>query len=306
MVKIATVKQNIQKDYKIWKQDALFNIINVILLSIAFIIVAYPLTYIISASLSSPEAVQRGAVWLLPVEFSLDGYYEVFKRKDIWSGYANSLYYMIVGTAVAVSITMGAAFALSRKEMPYRRIIMFMFTFTLLFGGGIIPLYLVVKSTIGVNNRLSMILPTALSIWNLIIARTFLGTSIPEELYEAAKVEGCDTFKYFFRIVLPLSKAIIAVLILLFALTSWNSYFYAFVFLQDKKLFPLQLILREILIQNNAMELSGDMEAYANKEAMKQLLKYSLIVVSSLPVLILYPFVQKYFVKSIMIGAIKG
>lgn len=288
------------------KEDRIFNLFNGIFLVLATTVVLYPLIYIISASLSSPYAVQRGAVWLYPVEFSLEGYEEVFKRDDIWLGYANSLFYMVTSTFVSVSITLGAAFALSRKEMPYRNMFMFMFTFTLLFGGGIIPLYLVVRDTIGVNNRWCMILPHALSIWNLIIARTFLASSIPEELYESAKVEGADAFKYFFHIVLPLSKSLIAVQVLLFALTNWNAFFFGFVFLQEKKLYPLQIILREILIQNNAIELSGDVQDIAHKEAIKQLLKYSLIVVSSLPVLILYPFVQKYFVKSIMIGAIKG
>jgi putative aldouronate transport system permease protein len=287
-------------------QDLLFDIINLAFLGSFFIIVAYPLVYILSASFSSPFAVQSGAVWLFPVQFSLEGYREVFKYPDIWLGYGNSLFYMIITTLVGVSVTLGAAFALSRKELPFRNLFMFMFTFTLLFSGGIIPLYIVVKNMIGVNNRWCMILPGALSVWNLIIARTFIITTIPEELYEAAKVDGCDTFHYFFRIVLPLSKSIMAVLTLLTALASWNAFLQGFIFLQSKELFPLQIILRNILISNEIADLGGNMQDYAKKEALRESLKYGLIVVASLPVIVLYPFVQKYFVKSIMIGAIKG
>lgn len=300
------VFNKMKKSIRRWMREPVFNTVNALVLFIFFAAVSYPIIYIVSASISSPEAVQRGAVWLFPVEMSLVAYKEVFAYSDIWMGYANSMFYMVVGTTISVCVTVTAAFALARKELPFRKQLMFLFTFTLLFGGGIIPLFLVTKATIGVNNRLSMIFPSALLIWNLIIARTNLMNSIPEELFEAAKIEGSDTFKYFIHIVVPLSKPIIAVLVMLYALANWNSYFYAFIFLQNRDLFPLQIILREILITNSEMELTGNVEAYANVEAMKQLLKYAVIVVASLPVLVLYPFVQKYFVKSIMVGAVKG
>lgn len=303
---MVSIAARIGEDLRFWRRAPLFNSLNAVFLLSALFLTAYPLIYILSASLSSADAVQRGAVRLLPVEFSLEAYREVFRQRSIGLGYLNSFYYMILGTAVSLSVTLGAAFALSRKELPFRRTLMFLFTFTLLFGGGIIPLYLVVRSTIGVNNRLCMVLPTALSVWNLIIARTFMATTLPEELYEAAKVEGCDTFRYFFHIVLPLSRAIVAVLTLLFALAVWNSYFHAFVFLQKRELMPLQIILREILIQNSAVEMSGDTVAASKVEGMRELLKYALIVAASLPALLLYPFVQKHFVKNIMIGAVKG
>lgn len=288
------------------RQDVIFDICNGIYLLFAFLVVAYPLLYVLSVSFSSPFAVQSGRVWLFPVDFSLDGYKEVYKTQEVWIGYRNSLFYMTVSTAISVCMTMGAAFALSRKELPFRNGIMLLFTFTLLFGGGIIPLYIVVKNTIGVNNIGCMLLPNSLSVWNLIVARTFLVSTIPEELHESAKVDGCDTFRYFFSMVIPLSKSLIAVLTLLFALANWNSFFHGFVFLSKKSLFPLQLVLRNILIANEVAEIGGNMEEYARMTAMKELLKYSLIVVASLPVMLLYPFVQKYFVKSIMIGAIKG
>lgn len=288
------------------RADRIFDLINGLLLSLILVVVAYPLVYILSASFSSPFAVQRGAVWLFPVEFSLDGYLEVFRYPDIWLGYGNSLFYMVTSIFCGVSVTLGAAFALSRKELPFRNLLMFLFSFTLLFSGGIIPFYIVVKNTIGVNNRWCMILPGALSVWNLIIARTFLLTNIPEELYEAAKVDGCDILRYFFKIVVPLSKSIIAVLTLLIGLSNWNSFLQGFIFLQNKELFPLQIILRNILISNEIMDMGVNLEEYARNQALRELLKYSLIVVASLPVIILYPLVQKYFLKGIMIGAIKG
>lgn len=288
-------------------EDRVFEVVKVIFLACALIVVVFPLLYILASSFSSPSAVSRGAVYLWPVEFSLEGYQKVFENQDVWTGYANSLFYMVTGTAISVCTTVSGAFVLSRKELPGRRVIMMFFTFALLFGGGIIPLYLIVKSTIGINNRLCMILPNALSIWNLILARTFFQSSIPEDLYDAAQVDGCNYFMYYFRIVLPLSKSILAILTLLYALTSWNSYLYGFVFLVSKSLYPLQIILRNILIAaDSMMDVFSNVEAAAKAAALSAQLKYSLIVVASLPVLLLYPFVQKYFVKGMMIGSVKG
>ncbi len=287
--------------------DIVFDVVNGIFLLLAAAATAYPLVYVLSASFSSPGAVTRGAVWLWPVEPSLEGYKAVFKNPDVITGYANSLIYMAAGTAINVAVTMTAAYALAQKDLPWRRAIMFLFTFTLLFSGGIIPLFLVTKAVIGVNNRLDMILPNAMSVTNLIIARTFIEQSIPGELRESAKIDGADDFRFFFKVVLPLSGPIVAVLTMLYALSHWNSFFFAFIFLMDKKLQPLQIVLRNILIMNEvAGESFQDLEYAARMAGRADLLKFSLIVVSSVPVLVLYPFIQKYFVKGIMIGSLKG
>jgi len=289
------------------QRDLIFDIFNGLILCFFTLVVVYPLVYILSASFSSPHAVTSGKVFLWPVEFSLEGYKALFKRSEIFTGYLNSLFYMGVGTFLNVSITLLAAYALSQPDLPGRTPIMLIFTITLLFSGGIIPLYLVVRATIGVDNRWNMIIPNAMSVGNLIIARTFFIHSIPKELRESARIDGCDDFRYFFHIALPLSGSIIGVLTMLYALYHWNSFFFGFIFLQNKKLFPLQLILRNILIMHEIASESFTNLEYASRMAgLNDLIKFSLIVVSSLPVLILYPFVQKYFVKGVMIGSIKG
>ena len=287
--------------------DSIFNICNAVFLALVCICVLYPLIYVLSASFSSPMAVSSGRVVLFPVEFSLKGYEAVFSNRDVITGYANSLFYVVTGTFINISITLMAAYALAQKELPFRTPLMLIFSFTLLFSGGIIPLYLVVQKTIGVNNRWDMILPNALSVGNLIIARTFVQQNLPNELRESAVIDGSDDFTYFFKIAIPLSTPIIGVLTMLYALQHWNSFFFAFVFLTSKKLYPLQVVLRNILIANEvSIESAGNMEYLEKVAGLKNLLKFSLIIVSSVPVLILYPFVQKYFVKGIMIGSIKG
>jgi putative aldouronate transport system permease protein len=287
--------------------DVAFNAANAVFLTLFSAVIIYPILYVVSASFSSPAAVSRGAVWLWPVEPTLRGYQAVFADRDVLTGYENSLLYMVTGTAINVSITMMAAYALSQRHLPGASLIMKLFTFTLLFSGGIIPLYLVVKAVIGVNNRWDMILPNAMSVGNLIIARTFLRQHLPTELRESAMMDGSDDFRFFFRIALPLSGPIIGVLTMLYALTHWNSFFFAFVFLSKKSLLPLQIILRNILIMSEVgMDAFGDLEYLARITGMMNLLKFAVIVVASVPVLALYPFVQRSFVKGIMIGSIKG
>ena len=289
------------------RSDVVFKLVNALILTVICAVIIYPLMYVISASFSSPDAVSRGAVWLYPVEFSLEGYKAVFSNGEVWIGFLNSLFYMIVGTVLNVSITLLAAYALAQRGLPGGTAIMMIFTFTLLFSGGIIPLYLVVKATIGINNRLDLILPNALSVTNLIIARTYIRSTLPPELKEAAQMEGSGEFSYFLKIALPLSAPIIAVLTLLYALYHWNSFFFAFIFLHSKPLFPLQIVLRNILVANeNALSSFGDVRYLARLAGMKDLLKFSLIVVTSVPMLALYPFLQRYFIKGILIGSIKG
>ena len=289
------------------KDDLIFNIVNYTLLGLALVIYLYPLIYIVSSSFSSVDAVVKGKVWLFPVDFSLDGYKAVFKSSKIWTGYLNSFIYMIVGTAINLVVTLMAAYPLSRQDLKGRNAIMMFFTFTMIFSGGIVPTYLVVSKLKLINTIWAMVIPGALSVYFMILAKTFFQTTIPVELQEAAEMEGCSTPKLIWYIILPLSKAIIAVLLLFYAIAHWNSYFDALLYLNTEDKQPLQIVLREILIRNeqNASMLR-DAELMEKSEGLKQLLKYSLIVVSSLPVLCIYPFVQKYFVKGVMIGSVKG
>jgi multiple sugar transport system permease protein/putative aldouronate transport system permease protein len=293
------------------RQDKIFSVINRIFLGICILIIVYPLIYIISSSFSDPNAVLAGRVILWPVDFSLAGYKAVFQYNRIWTGYANSIYYAGLGTLINVILTIMAAYPLSRKDFNGRNILMFLFTFTMLFNGGLIPTYLVMQKLNLINTRWAMILPTAIAVWNVIITRTYFQTSIPNELLEASKIDGCNDIKFLLKIVIPLSGPIIAVITLFYAVYHWNSFFSALMYLRDYKLYPLQMVLRDILIQNEVDTLAGavgsiDMEQQAKLEGISELLKYSLIIVASLPLLIAYPFVQKYFVKGVMIGAIKG
>lgn len=314
MVKIGEISMSILKKEKklrsiLDKGDSWFYILNGTFLVIALVIVGYPLIYIISASFSSTSAVLAGRVWLYPVDVSLDGYEAVFRNPNIMSGFMNSFIYASLGTLFSLFLTIAAAYPLSRKDFRYKNVYMMIFAFTMFFNGGLIPTYLLVNSLGLVNTRGAIILVGALSVYNMIITRTFFQTTISDELIEAAQIDGMNDIEILFRVVLPLSKAILAVIALFYAVAQWNQYFKAFIYLMDKKLYPLQLILREILIQNavnQSMMESLSVEEMEAKEGLAELLKYSLIVVASIPVMILYPFVQKYFVKGVMIGAIKG
>ena len=289
------------------KGDIIFEIANHILLTIVLIIVVYPLIFIISASFSSPTAVIRGEMWLFPVDFSLAGYVKVFANKDIMTGYRNTIFYTVVGTTINLIMTIIAAYPLSRKSFYGRNIIMAIFTFTMFFNGGMIPTYLIIKDLNLLNNFWVMILPGAVSIWNIIIMRTFFQTSIPLEIEEAALIDGCSNIKTLTRIVLPLSAPIIAVMVLFYGVSHWNAFFNALLYLSSRSKFPLQLFLREILIQN---QLEGmihtDVTTISEQESLAEVIKYAVIIVASAPMMLLYPFLQKYFVKGVMIGAIKG
>ena len=278
----------------------------IIFMLIIAAIMLYPLLVVLSTSFSSPSAVTSGKVWLFPVNFSLEGYKAVFKTSDVLIGYRNSLFYMVVGTALNVFMTLIAAYPLSRDDLVGRGIIMKLFTFTMIFGGGMIPNYLLLKDLHMLNTRWAMILPGAISAYNMIITRTFIKSNIPKDMLEAAQLDGCSDIQYFFRIVLPLSGAVIAVITLYYAIAHWNSYFDAFMYLNDKELYPLQVFLKNILVSN---QVQADMivdEQVQAIEGIAEVLKYSLIVVAVVPVMIIYPFVQKHFVKGVMIGAVKG
>ena len=282
-----------------------YAIVNAIV-GVFMLIVLIPLVNIVASSFSSPGAVSSGKVLVWPVEFSLDGYKTVFQNKMIGTAYFNTFFYTVVGTMINLAMTMMAAYALARKNLPYKGFFMFLFTFTMLFSGGTIPNYMLIVNLKLYDTRWAMLLPGAISVYNMIIARTFI-QNIPNELYEAASIDGCSDARYFFTMVIPLSVTLLSVLTLYYAVAHWNSYFDAFLYLTNRKLYPLQIVLREILIANsiNANEVVDDLTMSA-KQGMADLLKFSLIIVSSLPVLVLYPFVKKYFLKGVMIGALKG
>jgi len=286
--------------------DKVFMVIVYTILMIALLIVLLPLIYIVSASFSSPSAVTGGKVWLWPVEFSLEGYKATFKNSRILTGYTNSFIYTLVGTLISVTLTVLIAYPLSRKTFYGRNILMIFIVFTMIFTGGLIPTYLVVQKLGMIDTRWAMILPQAVAVWQVIIARTFFQTTISDDLVEASEMDGCSDIRFLWSIVIPLSKPIIAVLVLMYAVFQWNAYFDALIYLKSADLHPLQLVLRDIIILNTSA--GGQMEASEMMRAqeLSNLLKYCLIVVASLPVLIIYPFVQKHFVKGVMIGSLKG
>lgn len=303
---IATQQEKTKTKIRETGLDLVFIIFLYFILSVILVSMLYPLIFVVSASISDPSAIMAGKVVLLPVGFTLRAYQAILEYKQIWVGFSNSLFYTVAGTLVNLVVTILAGYALSRKDLVGRNFFIFLFAFTMLFNGGIVPTYLVVNELGLINTRWALIIPQALSVWNLIIAVTYFRTSIPNELLEAAQLDGCSDFQYLARVVIPLSAPIVAVLILFYAVSHWNEYFSALLYLNDQALYPLQIMLRNILIQNKIDYTMIDVSAFAARQAMRELLKYALIVVASLPVLFIYPFVQKYFLKGIMIGAIKG
>ena len=292
---------------KLCREDRIYYAVSDTVITFIMLSVLYPVIYIVSASFSSAQAVSSGQVVLWPVDFSLDGYKAVFEHRDIMTGYANSIFYTVAGTFINVCMTMMAAYPLSRKDLEGRGFYTFFFTLTMFISGGMIPNYLLVKDLGMLNTRWSILIPSAISVYNMMVAKNFMQNSIPGELLEAAQMDGCSDTKYFFKIVLPLAKASIAVITLYYAVSNWNSYFSALLYIVDRNKIPLQLVLREVLV-NNVIDSSMivDPELMAQKEALVNLLKYSLIIVASLPMIILYPFIQKHFVKGVMVGSIKG
>jgi putative aldouronate transport system permease protein len=289
------------------KEDMIFDLINYSVLAVACLLVLYPLYFIVIASFSDPTLVANGKVWLLPKGITFEGYSRIFNDKSIWTGYKNSLLYAGLGALISVSMTITAAYPLSRKDFYGRNFFMILFLITMFFGGGLIPTYLLVKKLHMTNTIWAMVIPGAVSVWNIIIARTFFQTSIPDELREAASIDGCSDISFFVKIVLPLSKPIIAVIALYTIVGQWNGFFDALIYLSKEKQYPLQLILRNILIQAEPQKgMLVDVETLMAKQRAKELIKYGVIIVSSLPLLIIYPLIQKYFVKGVMIGSIKG
>ena len=290
-------------------QDRVLQIVLYVVLSIALIVVIYPLFFVIIASISDPVRVNTGAVWIVPLGLTLDGYGEIFTDDQILRGYWNSVLYTVFGTLLNLVLTISAAYALSRRDMVGRNLIMGVLVFTMFFTGGLIPLFLLVRS-LGLYDTffiMILVMPNAVSVFNIVIARTFFQSNIPQELLEAASMDGCSDFRFLASVVIPISGAIIAVLMVFYAVSHWNAFFGALVFLKSESRYPLQLILRGILLSH---QLADDMwvdDSDALKHQMlAESIKYGVIVVASIPVLVLYPFVQKHYVRGVMLGSIKG
>lgn len=285
--------------------DKVFYTINSVLLGLMALIVIYPLYFIIIASISDPDAVLAGKVILYPVQITLDGFRKILERSDIWRGYLNTIIYTVLTVILALAVTVPAGWALSRKQLVGKKFLMIYFIIPMFFGGGLIPFYNVMSNLGLINTMWAVILPAILSVWNLFMTRTFFESSIPEGLLEAAKIDGAGEFRIFFSLVIPLSKAILAVMALYYAIGQWNSYFNAMIFLQDESKYPLQLVLKEILIASEST-MGGSGETILEQYRLANQLKYVSVIVSSAPVMLLYPFVQKYFDQGVMIGSLKG
>ncbi|MFD2115246.1 carbohydrate ABC transporter permease [Paenibacillus yanchengensis] len=296
------------------KRDRIFVIGNSIFLILALIVVAYPLIYIVSASISDPKLVNSGDMWLLPKGITFEGYQKVFANDSIWTGYKNTIIYTVVGTIINLLVTLPAAYALSRRDFIGRNFFMAMFMVTMFIGGGLVPTFLVVKELGMVNTMWALILPGAASVYNIIVSRTFFHSTIPTELQEAAQIDGCTNMKLFIKIVIPLSAPIIAVMALFYGVGHWNSYFGAMIYLNDAAKYPLQMILRQILVLQEVSAAGGKgavvnasvAAAMNNKAEVASLMKYAVIIVSTLPIIAVYPFLQRYFVQGVMIGSVKG
>lgn len=301
----------------VWKQkkngrihatghDRAFVIIVYALLALITLLILYPLIFVLSASISDPNAVNSGKVWLWPVGLQWKGYAKVFESRWVLVGYRNSLIYLVFGTALNVFVTFTGAYALSRKDIYGRGLLTFFIVFTMWFNGGMIPTFLQVKSLGLVDSPWSMIIIGAMNAYNFIICRSFIQSSIPGELQEAGRIDGCSDFRLCAMIVFPLSGPVIAVLTLYYGLEHWNGYFNAMLYLNNRDYQPLQIFLREILLQNQTLDMSADLESLQANEMLKRTIRYSLIVVASLPMLVIYPFLQKFFAQGVMIGSIKG
>lgn len=280
-----------------------YAIVYFVLLLLALIVV-YPLYFVIIASFSSADAVLAGKVYLFPVDIDFTGYIRCFERTDIWIGYGNTIWYTLAYTILSVVFTVTAAWALSRKTLPFRKFFMIFFTITMFFGGGLIPFYKVVSDLGMLDNPLSIILPGTVSAWNLFMAKTFFQTGVSDSIIEAAELDGANRLRLFVSVILPLSKPIVAVLALYYAVGQWNSYFNAMIFLQDADLFPLQLVLKEILTASESTT-GGSGETILEQFRLANQLKYVTVIISSLPVFCLYPFVQKFFAQGVMVGSLK-
>ena len=294
--------------------ENIFILVNAVFLTVFFIITLYPMIYVVSASFSNPQAVTSGKMVLWPVGFSLEGYEFVFKYKEIWTGYANTIFYTVVGTLLNLAATLPCAYALGRRDCKGRGFFMTLFIITMYFGGGLIPTYLNYKGFGIINTRWALLIPGLCTTYNLIVARTFFANTIPWELQEAAFLDGCSNFKLFAKVVLPLSAPIIVVMALYYGVGHWNQYFQAMIYLRDRDLIPLQVVLKEILTQSKLSAEALSEGAFTQEEIVEMQrmsdtanrMKYCVIVLSTIPMMAIYPWLQKYFAKGVMVGSVKG
>ena len=288
--------------------DRIFNVVCASFVLLLIILVAYPLWFVLVASFSDPTYVNTGTLLLYPRGFQIEGYKMVFQNARVWTAYGNTILYTVLGTALGTCIVLLAGYAFSRKDLVGGSFIMKLFVFTMYFSGGTIPTYLIIDKLGLVNTRALMIILGSVSVYNIIIVRSFMVSNVSEELFDAAKIDGCGNGRFFFQIVVPLSKAVIAIMVLYIAVTHWNSYFDAMMYLTDAKLQPLQVYLREVLVLGSTMAANEnlDPELQSMMETMVATIKYAFIVISTVPILCVYPFIQKYFVKGVMIGSVKG
>ena len=300
-----SVKSKNRGPIKTTAGDKVFYAINGFFLALMALIVIYPLYFIVIASISDPDAVLGGDVILYPVQITFSGFQKILERSDVWIGYLNTIIYTVLTVILSLAVTIPAGWALSRKTIPGKKLLMGFFIIPMFFGGGLIPFYNVMSSLGLVNTIWAIVLPSIMSVWNLFMTKTFFESSIPDGLVEAAKIDGAGEFRTFISLVLPLSKAILAVMALYYAIGQWNSYFNAMIFLQDENLYPLQLVLKEILIASEST-VGGSGETILEQYRLANQIKYVSVIVSSVPVLLLYPFVQKHFNQGVMIGSLKG
>ena len=285
-------------------EDTLFNVFNYSALTLVAIATVYPFVWITSASFSHPSSVLGGKVWLLPVQFSTEAYRHILRYNMLWVAYANTIFYVVVGTTLNVALTMMAAYPLSRTWFYGRGIITFIIVFTMFFSGGMIPSYILMRWLGLLDTRWAMILPGAVSAWNLLVARAYLQANIPDELVEAAAVDGASDLQTLVRIVFPRSLPVVAVLTLFYAVGHWNQFFNAIIYLRTRELMPLQVILREIVVSLQMNEVLADV--VGQRSLLQETVKYATIIVATAPILCLYPFLQKYFIKGILLGSLKG
>lgn len=286
--------------------DRVFNLVNAVVMIVICIIIIYPLYYVLLASVTDPVIVNSGKPLLYPESLYLEGYKTTLTYKPLWVAYKNTIVYTAVGVIVSLGCTIPAGYALSRKDLVGRRVLIFVFTFTMFFSGGIIPLYLTIQN-LGIYNSIwAMVLPVAVSAYNLIVCRSFFESGLPDELLEAAKIDGCNDFGFFFKIAIPLSKTIIAVMCLFYATAMWNQFFNALMYLSDDSKMPLQVVLRNLVLMNQANQMGSSASEMVTKQKLAEQLKYCIVVISAAPLLIVYPFLQKYFAKGVTIGAVKG
>lgn len=300
------MKEKSIKNKNIKPGDKVFDIVNTLLLVFIFVIILYPLYYVVIASFSNPDLVLTGKIFLLPKGFQLDSYRKVFSNPEVMNGYIHTIMYAVVGTCINLAVTLTAGYALSRPDLRGRKGFTLFFVFTMFFGGGTVPTYMLVRNLHLLNTFWAMVIPNAMSVWNLILCRNYFESNIPMELLEVSQIDGCRNDYFFLRIVLPLSKALIAVMVLFYAVGHWNSYMQPLLYLSDRSKYPLQLVLKNILISSQPDASLAGMTDRAEMYKQTEMLKYALVVVSSVPMIVLYPFVQKYFVQGVMVGSVKG